>query len=126
MEANLYDIVNKLNRLSKLFTLALHQSKPYRIGRQRIMLTEYLYEIKKVHPIEILDSNNYESVLGKQPILQNLQQDKQKSLHNKLYELAVHLRDQEKERIRELLMFSHNIDASASFFVHENKIYKLF
>ena len=90
------------------------------------MFTNYLREIEKAHPINIFDSANYESILGKQPIIQNILRDKQKSIQDKFYELAAHLRDQEKETIKELLRSNHNIDISASFFAYENKIYKLF
>ena len=90
------------------------------------MFAEYLHDIEKIHSISTLDSNNYESVLGKQFKLERLRQDKQKSILDKLYELAAHLRDQEKVIIRKLLVSNHNIDASASFFINESKIYKLF
>lgn len=118
------DCIEKLNRLKRLYNLAISFNSPYRISSIRKAYEETLDKVRLTYELRILGSHNYSVVFGERLELARLIRKKDNAILNKEYELAAKFRDDERILVRTLLS-EINIPKKDSFFLFNNYLYQI-
>lgn len=124
MSGDLHNNVKKLNRLSRLYNVAIEYGKPYRVSRIRNLYQKIFTDLQSKYTITILDSINYQSLFGKDIKLTYLLEKKELAVKKGHYEIAAQLRDQEKI-VLSLRLSNLGFDVNENFILIGEKIYQL-
>lgn len=118
------DCIEKLNRLKRLYNLAISFSSPYRVGSIRKAYEETLAKVRLTYELRILGSHNYSIVFGTQQDLVRIVRKKNNAILNKEYELAAKFRDDERALVRKILS-EIKIPRKDSFFLFNDYLYQI-
>ena len=124
MSGDLHNNVKKLNRLSRLYNVAIKYGKPYRVSRIRNLYQKTFTDLQSKYTITVLDSINYQSLFGQDIKLTYLLEKKELAVKKGHYEIAAQLRDQEKI-VLSLRLSNLGFDVNESFILIGEKIYQL-
>lgn len=124
MSGDLINNVRKLNRLSRMYEVAIANGRPYRVSRVRKLYEKELNNIQTNHIISTLDVHKYQSIFGSDVKLTYLLEKKELAVKKGHYEIAAQLRDQEKN-VLSLRLSKLGFDVNENFIIIGDSIYQL-